>query len=95
MTDEELDAVLARRDADIARFRVEYEGDREVRALIAEVRRLRGLIKQAETAAGHYEPYNSVSDGHCPWCDAFGGWSIPTKPHKPGCPAFTPDGSVR
>lgn len=56
----------------------------DVRALIAEVRRLRGLIQQAQWAGG---------DGHamevepvCPWCRMW------PDTHQPDCPAF---GAIR
>jgi hypothetical protein len=64
-----------------------------VLALVAEVRRLRGLIKEAET---HGE---WGGDSACPWCDAVrrrAGTSFAyMEPHTMGCPAFHPDGSVR
>jgi hypothetical protein len=58
------------------------EGD--IVDLIAEVKLLQGLIKQAE--------WDSVNGWcvQCPWCRAFWGASIPVpeRKHEPTCPAF-------
>lgn len=66
--------------------------------LLAEVRRLRALIKQAEWLGGGYEDDQGdveVSEGFCPWCGAQGyddDWSAGD--HKPTCPAFPPSGET-
>lgn len=60
-----------------------------VERLVAEVRRYRKLIKEAEFANAEY--------GICPWC-AAGDWvgaGQPAMPHDDACPAFTRDGVVR
>lgn len=91
MTETELEEIEARLAPDIE------NGGRAatdtVETLIAEVRRLRGLIKDAEwadTAAGEVES--------CPWCGgaAKGGkaWGL-YEGHKPGCPAFSALGVMR
>lgn len=62
-----------------------------VEALIAEVRRLRGLVERAETK-GQFEHCSTCHN--CPWCgyDA----TLDTKRrHAPECPAFTENGEVR
>lgn len=51
-------------------------------ALVAEVRRLRGLIKQIESAARQ--------GAACPYCDS---WIA--ERHAADCPAFNPDGTVK
>lgn len=57
--------------------------------LVAEVRRLRGLIKSAEWES---EWSQSIGGGSCcPWCDSGKGYH----PHDVDCPAFTPDGRVK
>jgi hypothetical protein len=65
----------------------------DVLALVAEVRRLRGLVKEAET---HGE---RGGDAACPWCDAVRPRVVTAftyvEPHTMGCPAFNADGSVR
>jgi hypothetical protein len=53
--------------------------------LVAEIRRLRGLIKEAELAA---DTANIACA--CPWCG-----SMVQEPHAADCPAFTEDGRVR
>ena len=54
-------------------------------ALLAEVRRLRGVIALGEHRGQH-----------CDWCDAFRKPSAGDKdPHATDCPAFNPDGSVK
>lgn len=57
-------------------------------ALLAEVRRLRGLIKNAEHA--------NVEYAICPWCGQAE-WAPPGAevPHDDTCPAFTRWGEVR
>lgn len=55
----------------------------------AEVRRLRGLVKSAETMG---IPMGSETR-NCPWCGyAHGDWK---RKHSPECPAFTESGDVR
>lgn len=85
MTDDELKAIEDGTPADM-RY---GEGTRahDVRLLVAEVRRLRGLVKQAEFSNA-YGDFN----GTCRWCG-----KDPTlgNAHEDNCPAFTPDGSVR
>lgn len=53
---------------------------RFVPALVAEVRRLQGLVKQAEWKGGDGYAYVVI----CPWCSAR---AVDEK-HKPTCPAF-------
>jgi hypothetical protein len=53
----------------------------DVSLLVAEVRRLRGLIKKSE-------------DGTCRWCDQWRD-GPEARLHAADCPAFTPDGAVR
>ena len=69
---------------------IERDTDRPgpVVELIAEVRRLRGLVKEVEKSAGwHYcDCYG------CPWCEAEAGF--PSFAHEADCPAFTPEGEV-
>jgi hypothetical protein len=55
----------------------------ERQELRADNARLRGLVKDAEVAAGE-------SCGECPWCGAG-----PSTQHAPECPAFTESGDVR
>ncbi len=77
MTDEELKAMHERGV---------YLDDWRVLGLVAEVRRLRGLIKDAELAGD--DVWNGETVGRvCPWCRTDG--------HDADCPAFAPDGAVR
>jgi hypothetical protein len=72
----------------------------DVVPLIAEVRRLQGLIKHVEWAAGYGEPYDHSPNGACPWCDAtqtYIGRDYLNRPivcndgqHLSTCPAFPP-----
>jgi hypothetical protein len=55
--------------------------------LIAEVRRLRGLIEIVEVTSGE-------ASGVCSFCGEFRGAEGP-KPHADDCPAFLPNGTVR
>jgi len=57
----------------------------ELPRLVAEVRRLRGLIKDAE-----HRGYVGHELSGCPWCDR-----AQPKPHRRDCPAFTETGGVR
>ncbi len=71
MTDEELRAIDDMHPNDY------------VHQLVAEVRRLRGLVEVAQFGY----------DEFCPWCG--GGESQTTYSHAYGCPAFTPEGAVK
>lgn len=55
----------------------------DVPALIAEVHRLRGLIRRAEEARSVEAP------GYCCWCGYA--WWHPDGHHDPTCPAFPPE----
>lgn len=57
--------------------------------LIAEVRRLRALVKECEV--------EESESGNCPFCYAYRSKNSysPIEPHKSNCPAFLPDGTVR
>ena len=57
-------------------------------ALLAEIRRLRGLTERAEKTHLHPDLIG------CPWCGARREGKNP-EPHAAGCPAFTPDGAAR
>lgn len=66
------------------------------RDLVAEVRRLRGLLKRAEWA-GYHECLGG-DEGVCPWCDVekvMGPIGQPPGQHEPSCPAFTTKGDAR
>lgn len=54
----------------------------------AEIERLRGLTERAEKTHLHPDLIG------CPWCGARREGKNP-EPHAAGCPAFTPDGTVR
>ena len=55
---------------------------------LAEIARLRALVKEAEWAdRDHWEP----PDGFCPWCSA----AASDRDHAADCPAFHPNGEVR
>lgn len=79
MTDDELrdEALAAAVDEDASRAR-----------LVAEVRRLKGLVKVAEWS--DYFEVPGGDEGVCPWCQR-----MKHAGHAAGCPAFTPDGAVR
>jgi hypothetical protein len=81
VTDEELKAIDEKAGV-YERDGMQFVHMPDVRALVAEVRRLRGLIKRVE------EVDNDFGTMFCPWC-GYG------KPHAGNCPAFTPDGGVR
>jgi hypothetical protein len=94
MTDEELKAIEERADLPVQYTRGDEGGDyvsvlwaddadEDRDALLAEVRRLRGLIKRVE------EVDNDFGTMFCPWCVGC------AKDHAADCPAFTPDGDVR
>ena len=57
--------------------------DATVAALVAEVERLRGLVKSQE-----WGQYDDVGGSSCLWCGSS------RRPHV-DCPAFTSDGEVR
>jgi hypothetical protein len=71
-------------EPDLQRMERQWLPD-NVPPLIAEVRRLQGLIKQAEWAAGIDYPHESESRGSCPWCGC-------ERPHAKFCQAFPPVG---
>jgi hypothetical protein len=73
MTDQELLDIEAHRVLSPA----EHDSS-DYKALIAEVRRLRGLIREAEWAA------TCQGDSECPWCQA---WAFQGE-HRADCPAF-------
>lgn len=75
MTEDELKSIEARPPP--------YSNAAAHRALVAEVRRLMGLIKTT---------FNNLSRADCQWCDGDGGR---LRKHAADCPAFTPDGVVR
>ncbi len=56
--------------------------------LIAEVERLRGLIKQTEFVDGNLGAY-------CPHCIGVNSSAYSVSGHRDDCPAFTPDGEVK
>ena len=81
MTEQDLQAIEARR-VDLDEFAGAMGLDerllhQDVPALIAEVRRLQGVIKQVEWAAS----YDMTS--YCLWCN-----EAEEKGHAPTCPAF-------
>jgi len=63
----------------------------DVPALLAEVERLRGLIKAAELTS-RPDPVRGVAFG-CPWCGLRCGRDRMI--HASDCPAFTPEGKVK
>lgn len=81
MTDEEL--------ADVEASGGEWANGTTVLLLVAEVRRLRALVKRAESSgSGEW-----AKKTNCPWCNyAVGDWK---RRHSPECPAFTESGAVR
>lgn len=62
----------------------------DVPALLAEIERLRGLIKAAEWSAYHETPRGD--EGVCPWCEVE---KADGTGHDMECPAFVRDGGVR
>ncbi len=66
-----------------------------VRRLVANVERLRGLIKDAESTACFCSP---AMESGCHWCEAHV-WESECDgrfgEHEPDCPAFTEGGDVR
>ncbi len=78
--------------AELARIANYVEGDNpfanqdDMRALVAEVKRLRALIEEHETC-------NEAQQICCPWC---GRGDVLTFPgHRADCPAFSAPGVVR
>jgi hypothetical protein len=78
MTEQELQAIEAR---DRAKRALGGSPTSDVVALLAEVRRLQGLIKQAEWDGGDGHRYEVESC--CPWCCAH-----QSRGHESDCPAF-------
>lgn len=81
-------------ETDLHNFEVHADADlvtgAEAHALIAEIRRLRGLVKAAaRSGPGKYE-----EPGGCPWC-GFVGDTEADQGHAIHCPAFTPYGEVK
>lgn len=72
----------------------------DIPKLIAEVRRLRGLILDAERSATSFGP-NGDTASSCPWCFMGHGFAYLTgdggaaEGHGSKCPAFTPDGKLK
>jgi len=92
MTEDELKAIEAQ-----CRLSNRYVAVGDVLSLVAEVRRLRGLISDV-----HDQGSNTHNEPACPWCGgeqrSWPTWDcVGRRPieHKHDCPAFTPDGSVR
>lgn len=85
MTDDELKAIEAEALGDCS----------NCFALVAEVRRLRELVKAAEwfCGIGAYD-----SEHGCPWCESDGFYEhskLGKGRHEATCPAFTEGGDVR
>lgn len=75
--------------AEIANHRFIAAARGAVPELVAEVERLRGLIKHAEREG------DDGLNAACPWCHAlFFEWRQ-ENPHTADCPAFTPEGKVK
>lgn len=72
--------------------RCESCGGEDVFALVAEVRRLRGLIKSAEFCG--LTEWTTQARECCPWC-AYNARMDTKRKHAPECPAFTESGAVR
>lgn len=107
MTPETLSAIRSRAPNEVAQ---EYCGDcggevitrewaetarDDRRALLAEVERLRVLIKKAEWFGGIG---THDSETGCPWCESDGFYQMSNVghgKHEPECPAFTEDGEVK
>lgn len=73
---------------ELEQFEREYPPDGAVHCLVAEVRRLRALIADAE----------SDTDERCPWCNTWmpsGSKNRETIQHRGTCPAFHTDGCLR
>lgn len=67
------------------------EGGQPVINLVAEVRRLKGLVMDAEWNGAAQWGYVA-----CPWCESDRmPFANDRRVHRPDCPAFTPDGAVR
>jgi hypothetical protein len=61
-------------------------------ALLAEVRRLQGLVKAAET--GGPEGHDRCNTTGCPWCFEIGD-HVTGPRHDPDCSAFSAPGVLR
>lgn len=86
MTDDELKAILEKCDHNDNESYMEscFDVSDDARALVAEARRLRGLIATARGAVY----------GWCCWCNQYvNGVGDPDK--HPNCPAFTESGEVK
>lgn len=96
MSEDELQAIEARA-ADARRFRdvvgPSLDSARDVPALVAEVRRLRGLLQSA--ADERDGAVSSHCCNNCPWCDGENDPGSRRFIHEDRCPAFTPNGEVR
>jgi hypothetical protein len=93
VTDEELKAIEARqRTAHFSSERVQCI-DVDLPALVAEVRRLRGVIALVQDRNEYLRSHGR--DG-CPWCggDVNNDHDDGSRTGYP-CPAFMPDGAVR
>jgi hypothetical protein len=89
------EAELKEIEADLGHWST-MPGESTIRALAAEVRRLRGLVKSAKWAG--YAEVLGGDEGVCPWCCVLmvdGAPGLPPGTHAPDCPAFTPDGEVK
>lgn len=97
MNDDELKQI----EADLSHWST-VGGEATIQSLVAEVRRLRGLVKEVE--------WDRQGDPHwtaCPWgCIVKTNWDAEEDSdgrvtgahgyvHDDDCPAFTPDGTVR
>ena len=58
----------------------------EISGLQIEIERLRGLLNDALFEV------SSPGNFYCKWCNSD---SFTKRIHRPGCPAFTPDGKVK
>ncbi len=92
MTEDELKHVIAKCDHNAGEHYMEscYDLTDDARELVAEVRRLRALIKDAESVStdGGWPP-------GCPWCSAVMETQAGRSGHRARCPAFTESGDVR
>lgn len=92
MTDEELKA-YEERHGDAWRMKRINVGDSTAwQALVAEVRRLKGLVKDREFSCyvGNSPTHDSGAGYECYWCGAS-----PGDRHTERCDVFTPNGDVR
>lgn len=89
MRESELAAIEARANAANISFAIAARTD--VPALVAEVRRLRGLIRRVEYRGSSGSAYWYRA---CSWCSATSSDGR-DPPHDDDCPAFTPEGEVK